>query len=108
MPNLECFINRIASHPERLQNMYFNLALLLRAVDRAGPYLASYDVCTGEAELDRGAEEEVKRVVEAVGLAAGGEKGGRVFDERELFRGEDATVRSTSLFFFLYQALTFL
>lgn len=76
--------------------MYFNLAVLLRAVDRAGPYLAAYDVCTGgDGELDRKAEEEVRTVVEAVKKAAGDEVDGRVFDERELFRGEDAAVRSS-------------
>ena len=93
-PNLDCFIGRIASHPDRLQNIYFNLAVLLRAVDRAGPYLAAYDVCTGGDEgLDRAAEGELRNVVEAVKKAAGDEVDGRVFDERELFRGEDAAVR---------------
>ena len=29
-PNLQCFISRIASHPERLENIYFNSILLLR------------------------------------------------------------------------------
>ncbi|KAG8849349.1 hypothetical protein FRB96_000885 [Tulasnella sp. 330] len=46
-PNLQCFIDRIASHPERLQYIYFNAVLLLRAVARAGPYLAAYDIYTG-------------------------------------------------------------
>lgn len=31
-PNLQCFVERIAQHPERLQNVYFNHAVLTRAM----------------------------------------------------------------------------
>lgn len=41
-PNLQCFVNRIAMHPERLQHIYFNNVLLLRALSRIGPYLSTY------------------------------------------------------------------
>ncbi|GAA97420.1 uncharacterized protein L969DRAFT_87363 [Mixia osmundae IAM 14324] len=38
-PNLECFITRIAQHPERLQNVYFNYVLMLRALTKAGHHI---------------------------------------------------------------------
>lgn len=31
-PNLQCFVERIAQHPERLQNIYFNHVVLTRAL----------------------------------------------------------------------------
>lgn len=52
-PNLQCFIDRAGAHPDRLQQMYFNTVLLLRAVSRLGPYLSEYDYCsTGTHEED--------------------------------------------------------
>ncbi|CAO1635044.1 unnamed protein product [Jaminaea pallidilutea] len=48
-PNLECFISRIAQHPERLQNVYFNYVLLVRALARAGDYMTSFNLKPGHA-----------------------------------------------------------
>ncbi|KAK0555561.1 endoplasmic oxidoreductin-1 [Tilletia horrida] len=46
-PNLECFVTRIAQHPERLQNVYFNYVLLLRALARlSGGWLDGIDIGT--------------------------------------------------------------
>ncbi|CAD6893310.1 unnamed protein product [Tilletia laevis] len=46
-PNLECFVTRIAQHPERLQNVYFNYVLLLRALSRlADGWLDDVDIGT--------------------------------------------------------------
>ncbi|KAF8070640.1 hypothetical protein FPV67DRAFT_1488144 [Lyophyllum atratum] len=85
-PNLECFIERVASHPERLQYMYFNTVLLLRAVSRLGPYLSAYDYCsTGTHEDD---QETLSRISKVVNIA---QNVGR-FDETILFRGENANV----------------
>ncbi|GLB37617.1 putative endoplasmic Reticulum Oxidoreductin 1 (ERO1) [Lyophyllum shimeji] len=85
-PNLECFIERVASHPERLQYMYFNTVLLLRAVSRLGPYLSVYDYCsTGTHEDD---QETLSRISKVVNIA---QNVGR-FDETVLFRGENANV----------------
>jgi hypothetical protein len=84
-PNLECFISRVASHPERLQYIYFNTVLLLRAVARIGPYLSAYDICTGNERDEIDSRVQLSKVIEIA------EKAGR-FDETSLFRGEDAKV----------------
>jgi ERO1-like protein beta len=90
-PNLQCFINRVASHPERLQYIYFDTVLLLRAVARIAPYLSSYDYCsTGAHEDDAETALKVKKVVDVA------TKLGR-FDESVLFRGENANVRYSYL-----------
>ncbi|KAF8517649.1 endoplasmic oxidoreductin [Gautieria morchelliformis] len=76
-PNLQCFIDRIASHPERLHHIYFNTVLLLRAVARLSPYLGAYDYCsTPQGQGLEAVMEIAKRV-------------GR-FDESVLFKGENA------------------
>lgn len=85
-PNLQCFVSRVASHPERLQYIYFNTVLLLRAVARLGPYLSAYDYCsTGTHEDDQ----ETKAMLESVISIA--QRAGK-FDESVLFRGENANV----------------
>lgn len=84
--NLQCFVNRVASHPERLQYIYFNTVLLLRAVARIGPYLSAYDYCAFGTHVDDAQTlEKVSKVVEIASEV------GR-FDETTLFRGEDANV----------------
>lgn len=56
VPNLDCFVTRIGSHPERLQNIYFTYALVMRAINKLGGYLEGYDFCTG----DSAEEKEIK------------------------------------------------
>ncbi|THG99361.1 hypothetical protein EW026_g2962 [Hermanssonia centrifuga] len=88
-PNLQCFISRIASHPERLEYIYFNTVLLLRAVARIGPYLSAYDYCgipdTHPGEADAFTLEKLKDVVSIA------QNVGR-FDETVLFKGENAAI----------------
>ncbi|KAG8923225.1 hypothetical protein FRC02_011282 [Tulasnella sp. 418] len=81
-PSLQCFIDRIASHPERLQHIYFNTVLLLRAVSRAGKYLEAYDV---SLEGDGGSPRLLKEVIDMAGNIPS-------FDETALFQGEDANI----------------
>jgi len=76
----------VASHPERLQFIYFNTVLLLRAVARIGPYLSAYDYCsTGTHADDAETLERLKSVIDVA------QKVGK-FDESVLFRGENANV----------------
>ena len=85
-PNLNCFIHRVASHPERLQYIYFNTILLLRAVARLGPYLSAFDYCSsGNHEND---VETHLALGEVINIA----KHAGSFDESILFRGENANV----------------
>jgi ERO1-like protein beta len=84
--NLQCFVTRVASHPERLQYIYFNTVLLLRAVARIGPYLSAYDYCAqGTHEDDAETLEKVAKVITMASDVGS-------FDETVLFRGENANV----------------
>ncbi|KAF8315970.1 hypothetical protein F5887DRAFT_953167 [Amanita rubescens] len=85
-PNLQCFINRVASHPERLQYIYFNTVLMLRAVERLRPYLSAYDYCSnGNHEDDEVTLEKLSTILNIA------HEVGR-FDETVLFRGENANI----------------
>ena len=85
-PNLPCFIERVASHPERLQYIYFDIILMLRAVARLEPYLKAFDYCsTGTHEDDARTLQTLSKVLDIA------KKVGR-FDESVLFRGETANV----------------
>jgi hypothetical protein len=80
----------VASHPERLQYIYFNTVVLLRAVARIGPYLSAYDYC--EQGTHEGDIETLEKVAKVVSTASNVGK----FDETVLFRGENANVSCPS------------
>ncbi|CAD6576731.1 MAG: hypothetical protein TREMPRED_001759 [Tremellales sp. Tagirdzhanova-0007] len=99
-PNLQCFITRLASHPERLSNVYFNAVLLLRAVTRAAPYLRAYDIGTapmGPSLDEKGRDQQIedrkaRDALSDVLRFAGSDDIARGFDEGDFFAGEDAAV----------------
>lgn len=84
--NLQCFIDRVASHPERLQYIYFNTILMLRAVARIEPYLKAFDYCSSVTDEDDA--QTLHILTKVLDLA---KKVGK-FDESVLFRGENANV----------------
>ncbi len=46
--DLECYVNRVASYPDRVENIYFTYVVILRAVSKLSNYLKTYDFCTGD------------------------------------------------------------
>ena len=50
--NLECFMQRVGFHPDRIKSVYFNYKILMRAVAKMAPYLEQYDICTGSPGED--------------------------------------------------------
>lgn len=73
-------------HPDRLQQIYFNTVLLLRAISRLGPYLSEYDYCsTGTHEEDAQTKSLLGSIVETARRVG-------KFDENRMFAGEDANV----------------
>lgn len=80
-PNLACYSDRLASHPERISNLYFNYALLLRAVTKLRTYLKSYTFCTGDPSLDT----LTKSKILSLSSLASTHRAGRIFDESVMF-----------------------
>ncbi|KAF5358823.1 hypothetical protein D9758_008560 [Tetrapyrgos nigripes] len=110
-PNLQCYIERVASHPERLENIYFNVVLLLRAISRLGPHIsasdylyqmqhqvsAAKDNILAEFGSEPGAEtrqnrlgvETTKSRLRLARIISFADQAGK-FDENVMFKGEDA------------------
>ncbi|CCO27201.1 Endoplasmic oxidoreductin-1 [Rhizoctonia solani AG-1 IB] len=83
--DLQCYVDRVASHPERLQNIYFNAVLMLRALRKVGPYLQAYNICSGDLEEEKRSRFLLDNVLEIAGEVG-------KFDESTLFKGADAAI----------------
>ncbi|KAI1170006.1 endoplasmic oxidoreductin [Nemania sp. FL0916] len=87
-PNLKCYTERLLTHPERISNLYFNYALLTRAIAKLGPYLQSYTFCTGEPDQDAATKAKVLAVTEASSSVP------QIFDESLMFKnGEGPSLK---------------
>lgn len=47
-PNADCFLSRVGNHPERLANLYFNYAVVARAVAKLFGYIDDIKFCENE------------------------------------------------------------
>lgn len=77
-------MTRIAQHPERLQNVYFNYVLMLRAFAKIGSYLREFDTCTGDEAIDASTRAAVADLADITTSCP------TTFDERSMFAGPDA------------------
>ena len=82
--NLTCYKDRLHDHPERISNMYFNYALLVRAVGKLGKQLQGYTFCSADPNEDRHTKVLVQKLTKVIG------NGGEVFDETAMFKGQEA------------------
>lgn len=80
VPNLECFITRISQHPERLQNVYFNYVLLLRALAKAGEFIDNFGLLPGDEIRDAATQKQL------TGLLRAAQQSQPSFDEHRLFQ----------------------
>lgn len=90
-PNVDCYINRLHTFPERISNLYFNYALLTRAIAKLGPHLSQenlYTFCTGDADQDAETRAKVLNVIEKASSVP------QIFDESLMFKnGEGPSLR---------------
>ncbi|KAG0369848.1 hypothetical protein BGZ54_008676 [Gamsiella multidivaricata] len=87
-PNLECFVSRVGAHPDRLENIYFDYAILVRAVTKLSGYLKDYQFCTGNPEEDTKVKVGLQAMVDS--LINTSSKSPAVFDEKAMFVGPGA------------------
>lgn len=86
--NLQCYIDRLHTHPERISNLYFNYALVTRAISKIGPHLGDYTFCTGDRDQDSATKAKVAAVVQAA------LKQPEIFDESLMFKnGEGPSLK---------------
>ncbi|KAL1882148.1 endoplasmic oxidoreductin-1 [Diaporthe australafricana] len=79
-PNLQCYLHRLHMFPERISNLYFNYALLTRAIVKLGPHLQDYTFCTGDADQDAATKGKVLAVTQASSSVP------EIFDESLMFK----------------------
>ncbi|ROW07883.1 hypothetical protein VMCG_03468 [Cytospora schulzeri] len=79
-PNLGCYIHRLHKFPDRISNLYFNYALLTRAVAKLGAHLQDYTFCTGDAGQDAATKGKVLAVTQASSSVP------EIFDESLMFK----------------------
>ncbi|KAF2806792.1 endoplasmic oxidoreductin [Mytilinidion resinicola] len=79
-PNLACYEQRLHNFPDRISNLYFNYALILRAVGKIKQHVADYEFCSADPEQDQITKAMVLRLASAM------PSGAAIFDESVMFR----------------------
>ena len=59
-PNPKLYFAKVGDFPDRVENIYFTLIFLLRAVNKASSYLTSYDYYTGDTRIDNALQDFMK------------------------------------------------
>ncbi|KAK5077806.1 endoplasmic oxidoreductin-1 [Exophiala xenobiotica] len=78
--NTECYKQRLHNYPERISNLYFNYALVTRAIAKLDRHLQSYTFCSGDPDQDRETKQKVHRLTSQLASLP------NTFDESMLFR----------------------
>jgi ERO1-like protein beta len=79
-PNLQCYRERLESYPDRISNLYFNYALILRAIGKLRSSLQDYTFCSGDTFQDADTKSKVLRLVDQAA------SGPPIFDEKLMFQ----------------------
>ncbi|KAK3054266.1 endoplasmic oxidoreductin-1 [Extremus antarcticus] len=83
-PNLQCYKERLHSHPERISNLYFNYAFVLRAVGKLRDYVHDYTFCTSDQAQDVKTKGMIRTLAGAI------PSGPKIFDESVMFTDHTA------------------
>ena len=78
-PNLACYEERLHKHPERISNIYFNYALVARAVGKVRQHIQDYVFCSADPAQDRHTQRLVLTLSDAIA------QGPLIFDETRMF-----------------------
>jgi len=61
-PSVDCFIWKLGKFPERIENIYLNYAIYIRAINKISDYLNNYSYCNGNDEEDLKVSKLVNKV----------------------------------------------
>ena len=84
-PNLQCYKDRLATHPERVSNLYFDYAILLRAVTKLRTYLKNYTFCSGDIAQDKATKAKILHLADTAATHP------PIFDEHTMFQDPDVS-----------------
>ncbi|KAF1946299.1 endoplasmic oxidoreductin [Clathrospora elynae] len=85
-PNLACYEQRLHDYPERISNIYFNYALVMRAVGKIKQHISDYSFCSEDPEQDLRTKNSVLRLASAL------PSGPEIFDETVMFQDPDTVM----------------
>ncbi|EEB07403.1 ER oxidoreductin Ero1b [Schizosaccharomyces japonicus yFS275] len=85
VPNLECFVDRVYNHPSRVENLYFDYAVLLRALGKLDGWLDELSFCYDDSTQDSIIRKSLRTLTRAATKAP------KLFDEHRLFTGDAAS-----------------
>lgn len=83
-PNMQCYKDRLHEHPERISNMYFNYALVSRAVAKLRKHLQNYTFCTSDPTQQLETKDRVNQLTEVLSRPP------QIFDENLMFQDPSA------------------
>ncbi|EAW15194.1 ER oxidoreductin [Aspergillus clavatus NRRL 1] len=83
-PNLQCFKERLHDHPERISNLYFNYALVSRAVAKLRKHLQNYTFCASDPIQDAETKQKVSQLTATLAERP------QIFDEHLMFQDPSA------------------
>ncbi|KAF2869423.1 endoplasmic reticulum Oxidoreductin 1-domain-containing protein [Massariosphaeria phaeospora] len=83
-PNLSCYEQRLHNFPERVSNIYFNFALIMRAVGKIRQHVSDYSFCSEDPAQDLRTKNSVLRLASAI------PSGPDIFDETVMFQDPDS------------------
>jgi len=63
-PNIDCFIWKIGKFPDRIENIYLNFAIYIRAINKISGYLNDYKYCNGNDEEDLKVSKLIKQITD--------------------------------------------
>lgn len=78
--NLDCYRQRLHEHPERVSNLYFNYALVTRAIAKLQKHLEHYTFCLGDPSQDSETKHKVIELISRIKSAP------TTFDESLMFQ----------------------
>lgn len=90
-PNLQCYESRLHDHPDRISNLYFNYALVLRALAKVRPALQTYTFCSGDPAQDALTKSKVLALADKIA------SGPQIYDESLMFADTDAAPSAVPL-----------
>ncbi|KAL1954701.1 hypothetical protein VTO42DRAFT_805 [Malbranchea cinnamomea] len=84
LPNVQCYKDRLHNHPERLSNLYFDFAVLVRAVSKLQKHLHGYAYCLDDPAQNADTKKKVDRLTDIVAAQP------QIFDETIMFQDDVA------------------
>lgn len=80
VPNVQCYKDRLHSHPEWISNLYFNYALVSRAAAKLQKHLQGYTFCGSDPEQDVETKQKVMALTDLLASRP------QIFDETAMFQ----------------------